>query len=152
MLGKTNIVFVERITVYWWSDRKKVIDAGCNKSFYCNETREVWNKCVLCRIAFSIGWHCNHLVLGLGLCLLRLNSEELHQHLAVWHSLLLSWYAATQMVRLQSSHSHHRLLLLLHICSAVGLSKFYQQKRFCTYTWHHSNITSHLNWQPIADL
>ena len=73
--------------------------------------------------ASLIGWHCNHLVLGLGLCLLRLNSEELHQHLAMWHSLLLSWYAATQMVRLQSSHSHNSLLLLLHTkmyCQAPG--------------------------------
>ena len=56
-----------RITVYWWLQ----ICNRCNKSFYCNETREVSNKCVLCQIASPIGWHCNHLALCLELCLLR---------------------------------------------------------------------------------
>ena len=61
----------------------------------------------------------------------RLNSEELHQHLAMWHWLLHNWYAATQMDRLQSSHSHNRFIIVNIYCSAFILSfmRFFVNKR-----------------------
>ena len=90
----------------------------------------------------------------------RLNREELHQHLAM--PVLLFWYAATQMIRLQSSHNRYYCDYTLYSAFASFLAYIttmslliFHHKAFkklwykykCTLRLTRENYYSYKKWQ-----
>ena len=124
----------------------------CNKSFYCNETREVSNKCVLCRIASPIGWHCNHLVLGLELCLLR--DLIVKNYTNIW-LCGTDCYFPDMLLHKWSVFNLHTVTIVLLLLLFTALHSFCLLWGFLStkdFSYVYFLYYSDEYWQPIADL